>query len=263
MPVAFSYIFENASFTYRITGSSAELEMLFAPEANLSEISLLIPGKIVGATTPLGPCETSYLSGNTKLLCPAGNNIRISAIAPESVEKKGKMTGFSIYFPVLNIYKNLSMEICLPEGAVLANPKDAGIETIGPANYTSLTDGRRICFLWNEAMPELGSGENYYVYYEDRQLFSWAPLVAYGLIISSVFLMFLIFRKQKKSVLKVLDPDEKKIYEIVIRGKTTQNKIVREADMSKAKVSRILSRLESRGLVRRERRGRTNIVEAV
>jgi uncharacterized membrane protein len=68
--------------------------------------------------------------------------------------------------------------------------------------------------------------------------------------------------KKLKEQVSLLDGDEKKIYEIIFNseGVIFQSDLVEESELPKAKVSRILDKLEGRGLVERKRRGLGNIV---
>lgn len=62
---------------------------------------------------------------------------------------------------------------------------------------------------------------------------------------------------------KSLEPAEKKIYDIIIDSDAIfQSELVEKAGMSKVKITRILDKLEARGLVERKRRGMTNVVVA-
>ncbi len=59
-----------------------------------------------------------------------------------------------------------------------------------------------------------------------------------------------------------LSDDEKRVVEILIKhnGIAFQKDIVKESGFSKAKVSRILDRLEYRGIIERKRSGNVNVV---
>jgi len=60
----------------------------------------------------------------------------------------------------------------------------------------------------------------------------------------------------------LLDKDEKKVLEIILREKEIiQRKIVSSTNLSKTKVSRIISRLKERGIIEVEKRGRTNLIK--
>ncbi len=71
-----------------------------------------------------------------------------------------------------------------------------------------------------------------------------------------------ISRENYANVLKKLNHDEKKVLESVIdeKGSIFQSAVVEKTGMTKVKVTRILDRLEGKGLVERKRRGMTNIV---
>jgi len=70
--------------------------------------------------------------------------------------------------------------------------------------------------------------------------------------------------KEKKLAeqVKSLDEDEKKIYEEIYRadGVVFQAELVKETELPKAKVSRVLDRLENKGLLERRRKGLNNLV---
>ncbi len=74
------------------------------------------------------------------------------------------------------------------------------------------------------------------------------------------------FQSEKKhdfeKTLKELDGDEKKVYELISSsdGVVFQSDIVEKTGLQKVKVTRILDRMEHRGLVERRRRGMSNIV---
>lgn len=91
-------------------------------------------------------------------------------------------------------------------------------------------------------------------------------LVGFG-----VFLMFKAQKREKstnetikkiKEAEKGLDGDEGKVYQIITNSSGTiyQSEIVEKSGFSKVKVTRILDKLEGRGLIERRRRGMTNVI---
>ncbi len=68
--------------------------------------------------------------------------------------------------------------------------------------------------------------------------------------------------KEMKVTIKSMNPDESRLYDIVRESGNVifQSEIIEKAGFSKVKVSRILDRLEARGLIERRRRGMTNVV---
>lgn len=71
-----------------------------------------------------------------------------------------------------------------------------------------------------------------------------------------------ITRDNFEGVLKKLDSEEKKVFESLIdeRGSIFQSSLVEKTGLSKVKVTRLLDKLEGKGLLERKRRGMTNIV---
>lgn len=68
--------------------------------------------------------------------------------------------------------------------------------------------------------------------------------------------------KENKKILKTLNGDEKKIYDLVENsdGVIFQSDLVDKSNFSKVKVSRVLDKLESKELIERKRRGMTNVI---
>jgi uncharacterized membrane protein len=70
-------------------------------------------------------------------------------------------------------------------------------------------------------------------------------------------------KEEKQSNLKLLDKEEKVLYQILAREESMfQADLVEKSQMGKVKVSRILDRLENKKLIERKRRGMNNIVIA-
>jgi len=71
-----------------------------------------------------------------------------------------------------------------------------------------------------------------------------------------------IKEKKKRIDLSKLDEDEKKVIQILQRekGGMFQRSLMEELEWGKVKITRMLDKLESKGLVERKRRGMNNIV---
>jgi len=72
------------------------------------------------------------------------------------------------------------------------------------------------------------------------------------------------FRKRRKfkDIVELLGKDEKKIYDEIVAsdGFIFQSDLVKKTGFSKVKVSRVLDKLEVKGIAERRRRGMANIV---
>jgi len=110
--------------------------------------------------------------------------------------------------------------------------------------------------------------------YDSVNYQTYLALVIVGvLIITSLFLIFskpnekIIIRKVKeKKIQREVDlssfrPEEKKIYNLVKgNGAIFQADLIEKTGFSKARMTRIIDKLEGSGLVERKRRGMTNVV---
>lgn len=69
-------------------------------------------------------------------------------------------------------------------------------------------------------------------------------------------------RVELKDIVKLLGKDEKRVYDEIIAsdGFIFQADLVKKTGYSKVKVSRILDKLEAKGIVERRRRGMANVV---
>lgn len=71
-------------------------------------------------------------------------------------------------------------------------------------------------------------------------------------------------KRKFEGVIRSLSGDDKKLFEMVVNENAVfQSDLVEKSGFPKAKVTRILDRLEARGLVERRRRGLTNVIMPV
>lgn len=71
-----------------------------------------------------------------------------------------------------------------------------------------------------------------------------------------------ITKENYRKIMEDLNKDEKQVFESVIeaQGSIIQSNLVDKTKFSKVKVTRILDKLEGRGLIERKRRGMSNII---
>ncbi|MEK6910563.1 MAG: MarR family transcriptional regulator [Nanoarchaeota archaeon] len=138
-----------------------------------------------------------------------------------------------------------------------------------------------IIFIFNSALNSfvdasctIAHGGGYCPMYEtiDRQTYLALSIVGI-LIITGLFLIFskpnekIIIRKikekqiQKEFNLNNLKKEEKDIFNIIKSNKAIfQADLIEKSGLNKAKITRILDRLEGQGYIERKRRGMNNIV---
>ena len=71
-----------------------------------------------------------------------------------------------------------------------------------------------------------------------------------------------ITKANYRKILGSLEPDDRKVLSIVVdaQGSVFQSELVNKTGLTKVKVTRVLDRLEGKGLIERKRRGMMNIV---
>ncbi|MBI2546413.1 MarR family transcriptional regulator [Candidatus Woesearchaeota archaeon] len=99
---------------------------------------------------------------------------------------------------------------------------------------------------------------------------SWLLTIAFGITFImlgvGIYLMF-FYKAGEKALIKPvdlsrLDANEKQVYEFVKarEGSAYQSDIIKEMGLSKVRMTRILDKMESKGILEKKRRGMTNIV---
>ena len=160
--------------------------------------------------------------------------------------------------------KRFEMLLTLPEGTGLV--QDSVFKPYPEAVVGST--GRRVTLYWVLNAPELGKTYTFTATYEQlgqiiRYYGNYSRYIAvfFAIAFAIVLWKYWVYRKTNLgAVISVLKDDEKRVFDIILqsKGKCKQNNIVNGTNFSKAKVSRILTDLEARGLIEKIRVGRTN-----
>ncbi len=172
----------------------------------------------------------------------------------------------------------LAITVKLPQGKGLINMEDSqtavGLLPYAPADGETRTDGRRILIDWARNNFTAGDLLSISVVYENIQDLTLSNLFPFFLILIIILIGISVYLYGKKnkiiirteenldSVLPILTSDERKVIDCLLsnNGEKMQRKIVFETNFSKAKVSRLINDLKSRGIIGVEERGRTNRV---
>ncbi|MBI2583955.1 MAG: winged helix-turn-helix transcriptional regulator [Candidatus Aenigmarchaeota archaeon] len=188
------------------------------------------------------------------------------------VEKMNeKFNTVSYTFSITKFAEKFSLVIKLPLGAVLADKaklSGTNLRPFEPSFGREGSDGRLIFVTWELVNPKLGEAVSARIIYEplvgviDSSL---SEIALIGLIAIAILMVFGIFwrlRLRTENILPILNAAERAVVEILMKNKTIdQRDIVRATDFSKAKVSRVLKELESRGIVEVTPKGRTKKIK--
>ncbi len=204
--------------------------------------------------------------------------IRVRALDLQSDPYSGSETGiqlsdFIFYVRPMDAYHNFTFTATLPEDSLLS---DESVVPIFPDNELNFTDGRTLSFVWFTPLLQPGQERVYIIKYQllcpGGNAVVASPLWLLGGILiglavgaASVFFGPSIIRRFKK-IGKVrfvgVTNEEEEILDLIREkgGSCSQKDLYTGTEMSQAKVSLLLNNLEERGLVRRFREGRENIV---
>ncbi|MFH1127496.1 MAG: MarR family transcriptional regulator [archaeon] len=264
--------------------------MMTFVELNTQEINYLVFAHIENprATDVLGElvCRVDKQTYGTQISCipnsqMKGNyTVEISFDAYDLVRMRGGAESFSYGYSIKDPTNKLSMKILLPAGAALLSADN--FDPYFPEGARIGTElGRRVSLEWDVVKPELGRSYNFESNFEfvgkvpgDDSTAGDSPVsvnylllfvAGLGIIIMVLGIRWWTGRRKAggvKTVFSVLKDDERKVIDVILEkgDKCKQRDIVRATDYSKAKVSRIMSELEARGILSRVRVGRTNRV---
>lgn len=95
---------------------------------------------------------------------------------------------------------------------------------------------------------------------------SWYILLSFGLAVlilaGGLYMIYTPIKQEKKANTSKLNDEEKKIYELIKEkeGSVYQSDLIKMTGLSKVKITRILDKMEGKGVIDRKRRGMTNII---
>ncbi len=175
------------------------------------------------------------------------------------------LTNFKTIYPTDSLTITLKLPI---ETALQGSIEDS----VFPAPSDVTSDGQRIIISWED--EDLDPDENISLFVIFKEKFSFIPYLLALIIIVLAVVIFMLLKKKPKKIQKTekakkgynieihLKEDEKQVIRALKRkdGQCTQATLRVITDLSKAKLSRILSELEERKIVHREERGNKKIV---
>jgi DNA-binding transcriptional ArsR family regulator len=237
----------------------------------VSEFSFRFYGNIRNISSNVN-CEVEGELISCKSESATAINIQIVS---DVVAKAGNTYNFNIQLELKDDFSRVTSLVTLPIGMIIKDEND-----IFPSGYRTLSNGRNILVYWElenvSRTQPLGFRVKYQSIQPSQEIFNRFYLLILVLLIVLFFVGLYALKKRKvivrkiirvrpeKIVMEVLDEYEKKVYEIVKEaGKIKQNEVVTKTGFSKARVSRVLKSLANKKLVKVEKRGRTNIVEAL
>lgn len=282
--VSFSSLVSIANATVQFYGAETDLDssgnakvkLTITFEQATKQFQLAIFGRISNfqAETNAGPTDCEVTASAASIIdCKLNltKDKRTLEIWFESKDFVRSVDGKSLFSLDLSLNDNITQafaSVKLPEGYALTNT--SLISTVLPSSASIISDGRRIIVNWNLANITAEQPFKFQVLHEPVGISFPTTYVSAGVISAIVILalLFYFFKRIKKPeevILSVLDDFERKVIEVITNagGEIHQRKVVQETNLSKAKVSRVIKRLQERGLLEVVRLGRTNKLKIV
>lgn len=249
----------NVRISFRFTEEIKEI--IFPFEAEIEDIETqhgecFITQKIEKALNCRPP--SPYMIGEITI----ATNFKAKGLT----ERHGNITLLSFDIPVLWDSDRISMKVKLPEGVFIAE-EDQILLPVSPSGAERGIEGRRITTSWIFRNKDTGDLIPIRIYYEGLPItpiesFIYRWLFVFVLVfIVVIFFVYRSMSRKSELILSVLNEAERMVIDIVRKqgkDKVDQRKIVAQSGFSKAKVSRIIQSLESRGVVSVEKIGRKN-----
>jgi uncharacterized membrane protein len=221
---------------------------------------------IVSLPTPLEENQTAWMD-----ITVESTDLQEEPIT--SIDSTRYIGEFTFYVRPMTNVTNLSFTAVLPQDALLSR---ASVVPIFPAADANYTDGASLAFVWFTDSLLIGQEQAYIIKYQfpnpelnplDSFVLESIVIAVLGVIGGILLTMggpkvYSRLRRIGRVKFVGVTSEEKEVLEVIQQkgGSCPQKDLYTEFDMSQAKVSQILNNLEERGLVRRFREGRENVV---
>jgi len=272
---AYSATLESVSIkdTLSLDHSLEETIFLSLSDNTQNSFLLTLPSEAHNVLVAGKPAIVSQGSVDVPLAC-AACKVNISYQLPNAVINKGETQ--NLYQRTLDLplqAKLLSYEVWLPEGTSVQDQAEG--PAIVPLPSVVKTDGKHIIIAWTEANPALP--KNYLVRFSEEPLENpellneltewpiWALVITFLIIGIAIGITWHAHyhKRHRETELpyvpaSLLSPDEKIILALIKKnsGKMAQKEIGKQLNWSKSKVSAIMTALEHKQIVKREKSGR-------
>jgi uncharacterized membrane protein len=235
-----------------------------APDADLIEVYL-----------DSAKTEAEAQGGTLAINTASTRKVKVSYITNELIDK----SNFLLNIPIEYDTGFMKIILVLPEGATLKNPISDMAGSVYPKPGKSGTDGKSLIFIWERNDLKQGDEISIFAMYEEKA--NYIPIIAI-LAVLLIILAYLYYTKHKPEkhtpkpaekriekehekeldILEHLKEDEKQIIRVLKQreGSCEQGTLRIVTGFSKAHLSRLLSELEARKVVHKEKRGKKNLV---
>lgn len=251
---------------------TADMHLFFEFTDEIKEVKIPLDFEIADIETNGGTCTVEN-QGISLLSCRPPSKFMVGVIRIDTkfktekiIQTNNNVSYFHLDVPILWETENVQVNVRLPFRTALI---DNELQPLSPSGASIGSDGRRVSLHWDIDGQSFGDVVPVRVRYEFItpienivQIIGgyWFILIFVIVIVSVI----LIFRKKDKSsegIYSVLNEPERLVVDVISsepKNEIDQRKLVKISGFSKAKVSRTVNSLVSRGIVESKRIGRKN-----
>ena len=257
-----SILINEYNITFWITSDMSVKENViftFKEPIDKNVINYLAVGDITSLKVSNGEKFLDYT------LTKIGSETKIGIYVPEGTQKlEMNFTVENLVFTKDSVYaffvtlktplpENMNIFVYLPAGYYLYR------HAVYPENYKILTDGEKIYVHWSLSKPEnVAINLKFYRTFQDYTFFV-AFVTSLAFIVVILYLVLYYREKTKRAFERSFSEDERKVLQVLLKEKIImQNKLEKQLGFSRAKMTRVVKKLEAKGLIEKERVGRTN-----
>jgi len=211
------------------------------------ELNYMFSGYDISVSDENGKLDYIFDENIIKIFPRNSTELIISFHSNDLVYKNEFLLFFTQFSTEFSIEK-LNIEVKLPEGYVVS-------QTSGITG----SDGKRITVKWNFENVKPKEEKTLSIRFEKLEKTD----IVFPLVIAFVIIIFFLIRYYKKreheKFLMGFSEDERKVIEILKEKKEIyQNKIEKDLHFSRAKMTRIVAKLQEKKLIDKKKKGRTN-----
>lgn len=221
-------------------------------------------------------CEINRLQVGSVIECPTekqGNfTANLDFDSQNMVESRNGIEVFQYRKTFSSLTEDFRKEVILPEGTGIVDEESVSEPVILPTEHDTGSTGRQITVSWDR-QPSLGESVEFQVMFEEiaeeeeeneqQWIYTVIILFAIGAATAGLIAWKKINRPDIENLYDNLSEDEIQLLDLLRdnNGEILQKDAVNQSDYSKAKISEVVSSLEEKEIITKEKEGRSNMLK--
>lgn len=153
--------------------------------------------------------------------------------------------------------ERFSLRVALPENTLPTSTRD-GYSTFPTPDKQFIGDGR-YHIIWERMNLEAGDELIFYIDYSTPKKSYLPYLLSVLILLGALLVVYQMQRRKREMLFRGLSRDEREVVEFMLAGKERyQHEIQKELGLSKVKMTRVMQKLEEKGLIAKEKHGKRN-----